>query len=129
MIEVGRWEQRVERPGSGVLLEEGGEQPEMVDAARLHGVGDGSPRGSGAERLGIVPKLLEAQAGVPVALGDPKEIPSSVDDGGTRVLLGDVDADVVGVLQGRLRGAGPHRSAVGSVRQLRRRLPHSFLRL
>ncbi len=78
----------------------------MVDTARLHRVGDGSPRGSAAERWGIVPELLEARAGVLVALGGPKENPSGVDEGGIEVLLGDVDADVEGVLEGRLRGRG-----------------------
>ena len=122
-------EQRVERPGSGVLLEEEGKQTEVVDTARLHRVGDRTPLGSEAERVGIVSELLEARAGVLVALGGPKESPSSVDDGRIEVLLGDVDADVEGVLKGRLRGSGPHRSVVGSGRQLRPRLPHSFLHL
>jgi hypothetical protein len=121
-------EKRVERPGSGVLLEEEGEQPEVVDATRLHRLGDRAPRRRAAERWGIVPELLDARAGVLVALGSPKEIPSNVDDGRIEGLLGDVDADVEGVLKGRLGGAGPHRSAIQSARQHRLRFPHSFLR-
>ncbi len=122
-------EERVERPGPGFLLEEEGEQTEVVDAACLHRVGDRVPRGRAAERLGVVPESLEARAGVLVALAGPKEIPSSVDDGGIEMFLGDVDTDVEGVLEGGLRGAGPHRSTVGAARRLRRCLPHSFLRL
>lgn len=99
----------------------------MVDALGFGGAGDGVRRRRVTQGLGIVPEPREAQADVVVTPDGSNQVPSSLDDGSIEVLLRDIDAHVEGVVEGWLRGSGPHRLSVRSTRRRRRGFPYRFL--